>query len=94
MIILKATRRSRKAIFLRELSAEWVNQISRLNRKLNAFLALLEEDARLCTKQADKKLAVGYDRCPPRGIPISVKGVFHMKNVQTTAGPTLSAVCD
>jgi aspartyl-tRNA(Asn)/glutamyl-tRNA(Gln) amidotransferase subunit A len=81
----------RKKVSSLELTAESLNRIATLNPKLNAFLAVLEEEAWLSATQADRELAGGFNRGPLHGVPVAVKDVFHMNGVRTTGGSKLFA---
>lgn len=56
------------------------------NPRLNAFILVLADDARRQAEQADRELAAGDDRGPLHGVPVSVKDLFDMAGIPTTAG--------
>src|SRR5579862_7571405 len=92
MTITEAARALRsKEVSSSELTADSLDRIARLNPKLNAFLTVFNEEARLSSSQADQQLAAGSDRGPLHGVPIAVKDVYHMKGIRTTAGSKLFA---
>lgn len=69
-----------------ELARTSFDAIRRLNPRLNAFQALMEESAMESARQADRELASGIDRGPLHGIPVAVKDVFCTRGVATTCG--------
>lgn len=92
MTILEAASALRKKeVSSMELTAKSLDRIAGSNPKLNAFLAVLEKEARLSASQADKEQRAGTDLGPLHGIPVAVKDVFHMKGVRTTGGSKLFA---
>ena len=52
---------------------------------INAFIAVLGEQAREQAKEADRELAAGRDRGLLHGIPISLKDIVDVKGTATTA---------
>lgn len=92
MTILEASSAlRRKEVSSLDLTVESLNRIARQNPKLNAFLTVLDEQARLRANQADKERSAGIDRGPLHGIPVAVKDVFYMRGVRTTGGSKLFA---
>ncbi len=69
-----------------ELTRAAIQQIGRLNPKLNAFITLTAESALERARQADSELAGGSDRGPLHGIPIAHKDLFLTRGVRTTSG--------
>ncbi len=57
--------------------------------KINAFIAVLEEQALKRARALDSELAQGRNRGPLHGIPVALKDLFHMKGVATTGGSKL-----
>src|SRR5215831_714947 len=92
MTILEAASALRKKqVSSLDLTVESLNRIAQQNPKLNAFLTVLDEQARLKASQADKERSAGLDRGPLHGIPIAIKDVFYMKGIRTTGGSKLFA---
>jgi aspartyl-tRNA(Asn)/glutamyl-tRNA(Gln) amidotransferase subunit A len=92
MTILEAASALRKKeVSSLDLTVESLNRIAQQNPKLNAFLTVLDEQARLRANQADKERSAGIDRGPLHGIPIAVKDVFYMRGIRTTGGSKLFA---
>ncbi len=67
-----------------ELTNACLEEIKRLEPKLNSFVTVTEETAIEDAKKADKAIADGVD-LPLLGIPLSVKDNFSTKDVRTTA---------
>jgi len=68
-----------------ELVKDCFNRIKKLNPKINAYLALNEEDALKKAKVSDNKISEKNDILPLEGIPLSVKDNFCTKGLRTTA---------
>jgi aspartyl-tRNA(Asn)/glutamyl-tRNA(Gln) amidotransferase subunit A len=56
------------------------------NPHLNAFIAVTADEALRQARTADRELAEGHDRGPLHGVPISIKDLFDMRGLPTTAG--------
>jgi aspartyl-tRNA(Asn)/glutamyl-tRNA(Gln) amidotransferase subunit A len=82
---LAAALRARK-VSSRELVAESLRRIERLDPKLNAFITVTGEAALARASQLDAELAQGKDRGLLHGIPIALKDLIRTKGVRTTAG--------
>jgi aspartyl-tRNA(Asn)/glutamyl-tRNA(Gln) amidotransferase subunit A len=74
-----------------ELTNQCLDQITKLNPRLNAFLTVTEESARARARELDRELAGGTDRGPLHGIPIAHKDLIWTKGVRTTSGSKLFA---
>ena len=79
-----------RALRARELSAETatlecLERISERNPAINAYIAVLADQALAQARQADAELAGGRDRGPLHGVPISLKDIIDLKGVATTA---------
>jgi len=70
----------------RELVAQSLRQIERLDSKLNAFLTVTGEAALAEAAERDRELARGIDRGPLHGIPIAHKDLMRINGIRTTAG--------
>ena len=55
------------------------------NPRLNAFILVMADEARRQARDADRELADGRDRGPLHGVPISVKDLFDLRGLPTTA---------
>ena len=87
---LAADLRARR-VSSRELVAESLRQIERLDSKLNAFITVTGEAALREADERDRELASGIDRGPLHGIPIAHKDLMRTKDVRTTAGSKIYA---
>lgn len=90
MTILEAGQalRSRRVSCL-ELTDHCLDQISKLNPRLNAFITVTQEGGRAHARALDRELANGRDRGPLHGIPIAHKDLISTKDVRTTSGSKL-----
>jgi aspartyl-tRNA(Asn)/glutamyl-tRNA(Gln) amidotransferase subunit A len=75
----------------RELTAVRVTEgclrrIEADNPELNAFITVTADEALRQAREADQELAAGTDRGPLHGVPISIKDLFDVRGVPTTAG--------
>jgi aspartyl-tRNA(Asn)/glutamyl-tRNA(Gln) amidotransferase subunit A len=88
--ILEAGRalRARRVSCL-ELTDQCLDQISKLNPRLNAFITVTQEAARIQAQRLDHELANGRDRGPLHGIPIAHKDLISTNGVRTTSGSKL-----
>jgi aspartyl-tRNA(Asn)/glutamyl-tRNA(Gln) amidotransferase subunit A len=68
-----------------------LDRIARLNASLNAFIAVFADEALAQARQADAEFASGRDRGPLHGVPISLKDLFDVAGVATTAGSRVRA---
>ncbi len=72
-----------------ELTASCLQDVERLQPKLNAFLTVTAEAALNTARRRDEELAAGAGRGPLHGIPVAVKDVFCTRGVRTTCGSPL-----
>ena len=83
----------RRKLSPRELTELTLERIEKLNPKLNAFLTVSADEARVQAKQAEAELFGGRgkkrDRGPLHGIPISLKDNIYTKGVRTTGGSAI-----
>ena len=79
---------SRKVSCL-ELTNRCLDQIAKLNPRLNAFITVTEEAARKRASELDRDLANGIDHGPLHGIPIAHKDLIWTGGVRTTSGSKL-----
>jgi aspartyl-tRNA(Asn)/glutamyl-tRNA(Gln) amidotransferase subunit A len=63
-----------------------LEQISKLNPILNAFITILEDSARREAKEAEISIKEGKFKGPLHGIPISLKDLIYVKGVRSTSG--------
>jgi aspartyl-tRNA(Asn)/glutamyl-tRNA(Gln) amidotransferase subunit A len=72
-----------------ELTDLCLDQIAKLNPRLNAFITVTGDSARAQAQALDRELANGRDRGPLHGIPIAHKDLISTKGVATTSGSKL-----
>ena len=76
-----------KKISAREVMQAHLNQIARLNAKVNAIITLLPEDELMTgAKAADESLAKGNTTGSLHGLPMAVKDLTETKGIRTTFG--------
>lgn len=76
----------RKEISPVELARLTLDRIARLEPKLNSYITVLQESALREASAAEKEMMSGRYRGPLHGVPISVKDIYAIKGVRTTAG--------
>lgn len=69
-----------------EATETCLQRITERNGALNAFILVMADEARARARQADAELAAGHDRGPLHGVPVSLKDLFDVRGVATTAG--------
>jgi aspartyl-tRNA(Asn)/glutamyl-tRNA(Gln) amidotransferase subunit A len=79
-----------RALKARDTTAEallerCLQRIAERNPALNAFITVLEDDARAQAREADREMASGRYRGPLHGVPISLKDLFDLRGSATTA---------
>jgi aspartyl-tRNA(Asn)/glutamyl-tRNA(Gln) amidotransferase subunit A len=80
-----------KNISSRELVDMTLARIARANPRLNAFITVTGDSARIRADAMDAELARGIDRGPLHGIPIAHKDLVQTKGVRTTGGSKIFA---
>jgi aspartyl-tRNA(Asn)/glutamyl-tRNA(Gln) amidotransferase subunit A len=68
-----------------EATEACLRRIDADNPRLNAFILVMADEARRQARDADRELADGHDRGPLHGVPISVKDLFDLRGLPTTA---------
>ncbi|HEX2911741.1 MAG TPA: amidase [Chloroflexia bacterium] len=74
-----------------ELTAAFLERISRLNPLLNAYCTLLPEQALEQARAAEKILLQGEANSPLLGLPVSIKDLILTAGIRTTRGSLLYA---
>ena len=62
-----------------------LGRVAQLVPSVNAFIAVLAEQARARAAEADRELAQGRDRGALHGIPVSIKDIIDIEGTATTA---------
>jgi len=76
----------RKEISPVELTNQLLERIEELEPTLNAYIAVLKEEALEQAALMEKELAEGNIRSPLHGVPIAIKDIFETKDSITTSG--------
>ncbi len=74
-----------------ELLEAALARIEALNPKLNAFIAIADEEARHAARKAEREILHKRYRGPLHGIPIALKDNIETKGLRTTAGSRILA---
>src|SRR5215471_11982354 len=69
-----------------ELVDAHLRQIAKHNSKINAFVVLLEEEARSAARKAEAAIMRGEALGPLHGVPVTVKDSFDMAGLPTLCG--------
>jgi aspartyl-tRNA(Asn)/glutamyl-tRNA(Gln) amidotransferase subunit A len=69
-----------------ELTRQCLDQIGKLNPRLNAFITITGDSALARAEELDRELAQGIDRGPLHGVPIAHKDLMWTKGLRTTSG--------
>jgi amidase len=81
-----------KELSAREVMAAHLEQIARVNPKVNAIITQITDDEALALADAaDRKLASGADVGPLHGLPVAHKDLAPTKGMRTTQGSPLHA---
>jgi aspartyl-tRNA(Asn)/glutamyl-tRNA(Gln) amidotransferase subunit A len=62
-----------------------LRRIADRNAALNAFITVFEDEAREQAREADREIEAGRHRGPLHGVPVSLKDLFDVRGVATTA---------
>lgn len=68
-----------------EITEACLHRIETDSPRLNAFIFVMADEARRQAREADRELAAGCDRGPLHGVPLSIKDLFDIRGVGTTA---------
>ncbi|HEX2170592.1 MAG TPA: amidase, partial [Nitrososphaera sp.] len=74
-----------------ELVETTIKKIEKLNPKLNAFITIIDQSARIEAERADSLIKQGKYLGPLHGIPISLKDLIYIKGVRSTSGSKILA---
>ena len=75
-----------KAVSPVEVADQLLRRIERLNPRLNAYLAVPEEEAISAARAAEKAVMSGAPLGPLHGVPVAVKDLEFTKGIPTTGG--------
>jgi amidase len=76
----------RRKVSAREVMVAHLDQIERVNPKVNAICTLVAESATKQAEEADAALARGVSPGPLHGLPIAIKDLAETKGIRTTYG--------
>jgi aspartyl-tRNA(Asn)/glutamyl-tRNA(Gln) amidotransferase subunit A len=69
-----------------EVTRRLLERIDQVDKRLNAFITVLSEEAIAAASQAEKEILSGNVRGPLHGIPIGLKDLIYTKGIRTTMG--------
>ena len=73
-----------------EVTRALLDRIDRLNPTLNAFLHIAREPALAAAAASHEAIQLGHDRGPLEGVPVTIKDLFDVRGLPTTAGSKLN----
>ena len=68
-----------------EVTRDVLDRIAAIEPRLNAFITVMADEALAAARGAEDEIAGGHWRGPMHGIPVSVKDLFDVAGVRTTA---------
>lgn len=74
-----------------EIVRAMLERIEILDRKVNAYITVMAEEALAAAQRLDGELAAGQDRGPLHGIPVAVKDLYDTAGTRTTSGSRILA---
>ena len=74
-----------------EIVKDLIERTRGVNKKLNAYISVLEKDAVTAARRADEEIRSGKSRGPLHGIPVSVKDILAVRGSITSAASKLLA---
>src|SRR5215470_3493563 len=75
-----------RAITCERVMRAHLDQIERVNSKVNAIATLLPDEAMRGAREADRKLRIGERLGPLHGLPVAHKDLLVTKGIRTTFG--------
>jgi aspartyl-tRNA(Asn)/glutamyl-tRNA(Gln) amidotransferase subunit A len=69
-----------------EVTRAFLGRIGEVDKRVNAYITVLDDRARLAAEAAEKAIQAGDYLGPLHGIPIAVKDVIYTRGVRTTMG--------
>jgi amidase len=67
-----------------ELVDTYLDRIDRLDEKLNSFVTVIADEAKLAAKAAENSVADGDELAPFHGVPIGIKDLAEVEGIRTT----------
>src|SRR3954467_15431317 len=74
-----------------EITDAMLRRIERLNKTLNAYITVCDQQARAVAQAAETMIRAGYHLGPLHGIPIAIKDNIYTRGIRTTAGSRVLA---
>jgi aspartyl-tRNA(Asn)/glutamyl-tRNA(Gln) amidotransferase subunit A len=74
-----------------EVIEAFLHRVAAVQPKINAFITVLEREARQAAKEAEREIVKGSYRGPLHGIPVAVKDLYLTAGIRTTCGSAILA---
>ena len=81
-----ATKIKEKQISPVEAVRAYLDRITEVDGKLNAYITVLAEEALAAAYQAETDISAGLTKGPLHGVPVGVKDQIYTKGVRTSSG--------
>jgi aspartyl-tRNA(Asn)/glutamyl-tRNA(Gln) amidotransferase subunit A len=69
-----------------EVTRQLLERIDEVDKKLNAYITVLSEEALAAASQAERAIMEGNIKGPLHGIPVGLKDLIYTKGIKTTMG--------
>lgn len=69
-----------------EVTRRLLERVDSINKKLNAYITVLPEEALAAASRAEKEIVAGTVRGPLHGVPVGLKDIIYTRGVRTTMG--------
>jgi aspartyl-tRNA(Asn)/glutamyl-tRNA(Gln) amidotransferase subunit A len=69
-----------------EVTHKLLERVDSTNKKLNAYITVLPEEALAAASRAEKEIVAGTVRSPLHGVPVGLKDIIYTRGVKTTMG--------
>src|SRR5262245_56962708 len=86
-----AAQMERRALSPVELTEAVLQRIAAVDKAINAYITVCDEQAREVAQAAERMISAGYHLGPLHGIPVAIKDNICMRGVRTTAGSKILA---
>ena len=81
----------RRAVSPIDVTRDVLDRIAAVEPRLNAFITVMSDEALAAARHAEDEIGAGRWRGPMHGVPVSVKDIFDVAGVRTTAASRVLA---